>query len=98
MKTDTAVSCLICVELHYICCPTWSDLCSSPAPTFSRFTFCTLHELFSGRILACDTGDRGSIPRSCIWLLAVSVRRAQLTFTSSDLKRTWQQELRWTAT
>ena len=80
-----------------ICCPTWSVLCSSPSPTLSRFTIFTLREWFSGRILACQMGDRCSIPHSCIWLLAVRSRRARFTFSSSDLERAWQQELGWTA-
>ena len=80
-----------------ICCPTWSALCSSPSQTLSCFTICTLHEWLSGRILTCHAGDGGSVPRSCIWLLAVSVRRVQFTFSWSDSKRAWLKELRPTA-
>ena len=68
-----------------ICCPTWSALCSSPSPTLIRFTICTLNEWFSGRILTCLAGNRGLIPCSCIWLLAVNVRRAH--FHNSRLVR-----------
>ena len=67
------------------------SFCSSPSLTLSCFTIYMLHEWFSGRILAWHVGDRGSIPRSYIWLLAVRLRRAGFMFSSSDSKRAWQQ-------
>ena len=94
-KTDTAVSCLICVELHYFL----SDLECPFLYSISNFeSFHNLHtawvvQWYNSRL---PRGRPGFDSPLMHMILAVSVRRAPFTFSSSYLKRAWQQELCWT--
>ena len=78
----------VCPERSCIIyCLTLSALGFSWSPTFTDFAICTLHEWFSGGILACHVGDWGLIPRSCILILAGCLRRVQFRFEERTLAR-----------